>query len=684
MGGNCAQVAHGTTLSPALLADQAFARSFSTNYEALGRNKAKYNERHSREKLENFLKEFKINCPDNLQKELGKAWEEYTWLLRSEKTLAYKYPQQFFTSLKNPKSRKKYTTMRLDQSPLSKLISSNRSSQWREGAQIQLESLQASDQLLAQLRKSYDMESPEDSDINLYPEGCDGKQSILNLFLVTEKDLQACHKKEYVKLVCKEAALKREFPEKYEKGMPKLSQNAEDIKVEDLDKRIKNKGPLYEFIKYFTKGNNEIIAKLSLQDYYILSTAEELLCESDPNSEWTYRYPEDIKDSATDQPTVASNPVTQNVTGDNIRNTFQGKPSTQETLNKAGSTVKRNDQENKVQGHMKVNPDSVTRPTDFKPVSKVLHRQNNIPGDEKQRHVPTENRNINTKPAGRRLERQNSNPQNEAFGAIPEPGDRRVTDWRTPYSDLHKAWSFQTSQIEELTNRLSSFASKQLTEGNAAFTDLSDKNRPTKIGEKFGLIYDDEWSEVFDELKDSGFNDEDIISKLQIMVEYGYDFCFKKALEQLQDLEQAMKIPILQPFHTKQTLHVPKDMAKILTAATVKHAKEYRKVTASISSPEVCKVFFREEADFIERTFQKSSSASKLKAYIEACIEQMWLMCVQDPQMVIEFAVPGTPIDKELFKFYDKKGIIVHLTVWPVVYLHKGGPIVSKGYVLPK
>lgn len=28
--------------------------------------------------------------------------------------------------------------------------------------------------------------------------------------------------------------------------------------------------------------------------------------------------------------------------------------------------------------------------------------------------------------------------------------------------------------------------------------DLSDKNRPTKIGEKFGLLFDEEWSEAFE------------------------------------------------------------------------------------------------------------------------------------------------------------------------------------------
>lgn len=49
--------------------------------------------------------------------------------------------------------------------------------------------------------------------------------------------------------------------------------------------------------------------------------------------------------------------------------------------------------------------------------------------------------------------------------------------------------------------RLSKIASDKLTDGNPNFANLSDKNRPTKIGEKFGQVYDDEWSEAFDEIK---------------------------------------------------------------------------------------------------------------------------------------------------------------------------------------
>jgi hypothetical protein len=50
--------------------------------------------------------------------------------------------------------------------------------------------------------------------LDLYPEGCDdcAKQSITNLFEITKNEVEACHKREYVKLVCKEAALKQGFP----------------------------------------------------------------------------------------------------------------------------------------------------------------------------------------------------------------------------------------------------------------------------------------------------------------------------------------------------------------------------------------------------------------------------------------------------------------------------------------
>ena len=49
--------------------------------------------------------------------------------------------------------------------------------------------------------------------------------------------------------------------------------------------------------------------------------------------------------------------------------------------------------------------------------------------------------------------------------------------------------------------RLSRFASQQLTEENPNIADLSDTHRPTRLGEMYSQLFDDEWSEAFEALK---------------------------------------------------------------------------------------------------------------------------------------------------------------------------------------
>lgn len=83
--------------------------------------------------------------------------------------------------------------------------------------------------------------------------------------------------------------------------------DVDNIDINELERKMPKKGPLYEFIKYYINGNNERIAKMSLQEYYILSSAEDLLFQCDPNSEWTYRYPEDISASS-DVPQAGASP----------------------------------------------------------------------------------------------------------------------------------------------------------------------------------------------------------------------------------------------------------------------------------------------------------------------------------------------------------------------------------------
>jgi len=58
-------------------------------------------------------------------------------------------------------------------------------------------------------------------------------------------------------------------------------------------------------------------------------------------------------------------------------------------------------------------------------------------------------------------------------------------------------------------------AGDKLTAGNPNITDLSDGFRPTKLGEMYMQLYDDEWTEAFDGLEVQGQGDIEAIGILE-------------------------------------------------------------------------------------------------------------------------------------------------------------------------
>lgn len=70
-----------------------------------------------------------------------------------------------------------------------------------------------------------------------------------------------------------------------------------------------------------------------------------------------------------------------------------------------------------------------------------------------------------------------------------------------------------------------------------------------------------------------------------------------------------------------------------------------------------------------------------LSLYIDACIECLWLMSVQDPPMHIACLRKGENYEPAHYGMFLTRGKDVDYTVWPAVFLYKNGPLVSKGYV---
>ena len=63
-------------------------------------------------------------------------------------------------------------------------------------------------------------------------------------------------------------------------------------------------------------------------------------------------------------------------------------------------------------------------------------------------------------------------------------------------------------------NRLGEIASNKLRDNNPALAHQSDHKRPPNIAEKFSELYENEWTELYDELRDQGKSSEQAIGIL--------------------------------------------------------------------------------------------------------------------------------------------------------------------------
>lgn len=242
---------------------------------------------------------------------------------------------------------------------------------------------------------------------------------------------------------------------------------------------------------------------------------------------------------------------------------------------------------------------------------------------------------------------------------------------------LQKANRDNERVIDELRNRLSGFASKQLTEGNPNFTDLSDKNRPTRIAENFHAVYDDEWTnalEVLSSTKKGNFTEEQAIHKLMNLVKEIYKFCCSTASDQTLNIV----MNILKPF-AMETQPGGKDNGKVFRSDLEPKVKLLRREYCMEPIANITEKFERTCEEF--KTMQKYQEVVK---YTEKCTELFWLMRTVDPPMVLKWPERGDDLNVNLYNHYNKKGDKVSYAVWPAVLLHEGGAVMYKGFAKPQ
>ncbi|KAK3100276.1 hypothetical protein FSP39_017406 [Pinctada imbricata] len=205
----------------------------------------------------------------------------------------------------------------------------------------------------------------------------------------------------------------------------------------------------------------------------------------------------------------------------------------------------------------------------------------------------------------------------------------------------------------------------------------------------FGELYDEEWSEAFEDLSNKmQYSEDTVLQVLHRIVMMAFSFCHDMSETQVKDLESQMEhcMTLMTCVCNNQNYQVdiPDTDPRTHFSSANKLAREWRKSAALASVPSLCVIFkehkMRESGEFKWNPYDMPN----LNVYIDKCIELTWLMAVQQPKMHLTEAAPGDQLNKAAYRYYQQKGDLVKMTVWPALYLYQGGPIVSKGFIFPE
>lgn len=236
-------------------------------------------------------------------------------------------------------------------------------------------------------------------------------------------------------------------------------------------------------------------------------------------------------------------------------------------------------------------------------------------------------------------------------------------------------------RVHEHLNQMkaSQEAGDQLRKDNPNVTDLSDPDRPTKLAEKYTELYDNEWTDAFEELQNRHrVNEENVISCLLDILKHAHKMSLKEAEEQFKEMQSAItKIMKGSKASTNDRSSGDKEKPK----GNINALRQYRKSLAKLSTERLQNAFRSEDFTNVIRRYVSlgQKELPRLVAYTNKCVELTWFMCVHDPPICLDVAVGHESFDTNRYKPFTKSGTSVDYYVWPPLLLHEGGPLLAKG-----
>ncbi|KAH3834009.1 uncharacterized protein LOC127878115 isoform X2 [Dreissena polymorpha] len=264
------------------------------------------------------------------------------------------------------------------------------------------------------------------------------------------------------------------------------------------------------------------------------------------------------------------------------------------------------------------------------------------------------------------------------------------------------------------TAKLSKVVGEKPMKDNTNIADLSDKNRPTKLGELYTELYDNEWTDAYVALTQSEYNETEPIATLFETLKVCFEFCQSKADQVLESTVEAAANVLFQEVHEqmKETFselesnvsRSVKDNRPGVGVANKLHfetlglrhrwthklciQKIYRPPSFEEELTRIRKQMSLALIQVVQKAFLKTYwdkyFIPAMKPFIKKCLFLCWMMVAQGPQMCFDWSTKhGSQFDTNLYRHYMSSGTVVEFVVWPAMYLHKKGPLIAKGVAQP-
>ncbi|XP_052280112.1 uncharacterized protein LOC127877855 isoform X1 [Dreissena polymorpha] len=232
-----------------------------------------------------------------------------------------------------------------------------------------------------------------------------------------------------------------------------------------------------------------------------------------------------------------------------------------------------------------------------------------------------------------------------------------------------------SKEHNDLKSRFSKLAGHMLTDQNPDIADLSDPNRAMKLSDKFGALYDDAWTDAFEDLtnKQKQKPNEAIRFLLESLKEC-WGMCKKEAETWMYSLQNVFAHPV-QDIEAVSKMQGSKPVVRLGSKDQRVIRDACRKIAPTVG------VLVKQ--CFIMKMKKNQKLSDDCLKYLEGCVDVCWLMVLAEPPLHIDFNIKkGDKFDANRHTAHSESGDTVQFLVWPPLYnAEEGGGMLSKGTV---